>query len=374
MKYYSKEITIQDLVRLIDNNNIDLNPPYQRNFIWSTVDQSDLIDTIIKGWPLPSFFIYEKSNGKFEMVDGQQRSKTIYSFSKGIITSSKKTNRINITNLTDFDFFNYNLSVIFLSNISNQEDLREFYVLINKKGKLLNAAEVHKSEFFNSNFMKLANEVLSYQNFINLNLFTDALSRRLNDRDYVQELLGYLYLGIKDKKKHIETIFENDIDESEYESLKENFIKIIDIINELNNYYPIKSTRFKQKNDFYTFFSFINENSNLSFEVLLHQYKILLILDGKDDEGRQHIRPTNDACISLKQYAINCVSQSNSKNARQFRLSFFNNILKNEEIPPNESLIEVLEYLLSIEPKKDIKLKSIGKFELLDVEQYNKFS
>lgn len=372
MKYYSKEITIQDLIKLIDSNNIDLNPPYQRNFIWSTVDQSDLIDTIIKGWPLPNFFIYEKPNGKFEMVDGQQRSKTIYNFNKGLITSSKKTNRIDIKKLIDFDFLNYKLNVIFLHSINKPEDLREFYVLINKKGKLLNPAEVHKSEFFDTNFMKLANELLSYQKFINLNLFTDALSRRLNDRDYVQELLGYLYFGIKDKKKYIETIFENDIEDEEFEILKLSFIKVIDIINELNNYYPLKNTRFKQKNDFYTLFSFINENIDLNIETLLHQYKILLILDGKDNEGRQYIRPTNESCNTLKQYAINCVSQSNSKNARQSRLIFFDDILKNKVIPPNESLIEVIEYLSSIETDKNIKLKEVEGFKILDVEQYNK--
>jgi uncharacterized protein with ParB-like and HNH nuclease domain len=94
MDYTLKEFTIYQLFDLVDKDRIDLNPSYQRNFIWSPDDQRDLIDTILKGYPLPSFFLFIKSDGRYEMVDGQQRTKTIYRFIKGEITASRKMNKV----------------------------------------------------------------------------------------------------------------------------------------------------------------------------------------------------------------------------------------------------------------------------------------
>jgi hypothetical protein len=161
-------------------------------------------------------------------------------------------------------------------------------VLINKKGVHLNVPEVNRSEHFDKLFMKLANEVLEYQNLIDLDLFTEASIKRMNDRAYIEELLGYLLSGIKEKKKVVENIYKEDINENEYQELKNSFYSTIDKIAILNEFKLINKTRYKQKNDFYTLFSFINENPEVDVETLIYQYKILLLLDGVDklyDDG-----------------------------------------------------------------------------------------
>ena len=78
MKYSNLEWTIGELINLIESQKINLRPPYQRNFIWSSKDQILLIDSIRKGYPLPNFFILKNKDNTFEMVDGQQRAITIY--------------------------------------------------------------------------------------------------------------------------------------------------------------------------------------------------------------------------------------------------------------------------------------------------------
>ncbi len=369
MEYSFREFTISDLVSLIDSESIELNPDYQRNYIWSPNDQNYLVDTILKGYPLPSFFIYLDNNGKYEMVDGQQRSKTIYRFIKGQISSSKETGSRYFKDLNDTQILSYRLSFILLQNLAPIDNLRDFYVLINKKGVHLNDPEVNKSEHFDKLFMKLANEVLEYQNLIELDLFTEVSIKRMNDRAYIEELLGYLLLGIKDKKKVVENIFKEDINESEYKDLKNSFYTTIDKIAMLNEFKPINKTRYKQKNDFYTLFSFVNENLNLDVETLLYQYKILLLLDGVDKFGKQFIRPTNENCKSLKEYANNCVSQSNSSQARNNRLKFFNSILRNKNTEENETLIDVLNYLSEIFGDDKIELKDIGGYNIIDVDK-----
>lgn len=118
MEYSFREFTISDLVSLIDSESIELNPDYQRNYIWSPNDQNYLVDTILKGYPLPSFFIYLDNNGKYEMVDGQQRSKTIYRFIKGQISSSKETGSRYFKDLNDTQILSYRLSFILLQNLA----------------------------------------------------------------------------------------------------------------------------------------------------------------------------------------------------------------------------------------------------------------
>lgn len=367
MEYSFKEFTINDLVALIDKESINLNPDYQRNYIWTPNDQKFLVDTIIKGYPLPSFFVYLDKNGKYEMVDGQQRSKTIYRFVKGQITSSKLT---GIKLFKDFDpneILSYRLPFIVIENLAPTDNLRDFYVLINKKGVHLNVPEVHKSEHFDKLFLKLADEVLDYQNLIELNLFTEISIKRMNDRAYVEELLGYLKLGIKEKKKVVENIYKEDISQNEYVELREKFYGIIDRIAILNTIKPIRNTRYKQKNDFFTLFSFINENLDASQDLLNYQYQILLILDRTDEDGKQFIRPTNEDCDALKDYATHCVSQSNSTNARESRLLFFNSVLKNTDINKNDILIDVVNFLSDVYGADKIQFSKIDEYNLINV-------
>lgn len=370
MDYSLEEIKVTDLVELLDKGKIDLNPPYQRNFIWSPNDQKELVDSIIRGFPLPNFFLFEKNDGKYEMVDGQQRTTTIYNFAKGKITSSNKSGKIKINEVSE-DFFNYRLPVIIIKNIENPELLNEFYALINKKGKHLNVAELNKSEHSNSKFLKLANEALTFQNFIDLDIFTDASSKRMNDRAFVEELFGYLQFGIKEKKDTVNLSYKNDINSEEYLSLKNTFLKVIQTIHTFNSIKKIKNTRYKQKNDFYTLFTFINDNKDIDINTLNYQFKILLIIDKKDKEGRQFIRPTNEDCEPFREYANNCVSQSNSKYARLKRLQFFESMLKNQDIQKNEVLQEVMRYLSDIYGESKIDLKRVNNFQLLDIELLN---
>lgn len=370
MEYKFVEFTIKQLVDIIQNDKIDLNPSYQRNFIWGPKDQKELIDTILFEFPLPNFFIYKKPDGNYEMVDGQQRSKTIFRFVQGQISSSKKTSSQTFDKIDQEKFLSYKLPIVLIENLKPSESLKDYYVWINKKGIHLNPSEVNKSEFHDTNFLKLASEVLNYQNLIELDLFTDAVSKRMNDRSFIEELLGYLQLGIKEKKRSVELIYsEEDITDQEYIILNQKFQKIIDIIYEVQKVKPIKTTRYKQKNDFYTLFNFVNDNIEFPINLFQEQYNILIFIDGKDSEGRQHIRPTNDECEAFKNYALNCVSQSNSKTARDKRLEFFNAILKNENSINNEILTDVLNYY-NEEVGVSLSFKNVEGFDLIDVNNY----
>lgn len=365
MKYQNKEFTIRDLLELVDKNNIDLQPPYQRNFIWTPKDQRLLIDSILRGYPLPSFFMYKKDNGSYEMVDGQQRAKTISRFAKGLIGNSDK---LYIKNIDKDSFYSYRLNYIEISNLNPQtESLEEFYALVNKRGIHLNPAEVNKAFHHDSPFLKLVEEILDLPELQELEIFTDKTIIRMNDRGLIEELIAYLFRGITDKRNAVEDLFDSKKEVADrYEEIKTQSLQIITRINRLNKLKPINATRYKQRNDFYTLFCFVNEHFDFPDQILSYQYGILTFFD---EQG--FITPSNEDCEPFKEYALHCVSQSNSKNARLKRLEFFNAVLCNVNVANNEILEDIEEYLQERFNIDSIQWKRIEKYELLDVNQFN---
>jgi uncharacterized protein with ParB-like and HNH nuclease domain len=65
-----------------DRNKYKVDPTYQRpNNAWSTEDNQCFIDTILRGEPIPIFFLNCKTlENMFYVVDGQQRLNCISRF------------------------------------------------------------------------------------------------------------------------------------------------------------------------------------------------------------------------------------------------------------------------------------------------------
>lgn len=61
-------------------------PPFQRNFVWSSLQQERLIESIYMGLPIGAIIVNftEKESGcNGWLLDGQQRMTTIYSYMNG---------------------------------------------------------------------------------------------------------------------------------------------------------------------------------------------------------------------------------------------------------------------------------------------------
>lgn len=367
MNYLIKEVPISQLMQWIRAEKMNLHPPYQRNFIWSTRDQKLLIDSILKGYPLPNFFIYRNENGGYDMVDGQQRATTICKYVKNEFPDSKKRYYRDI----DQDkFMSYKLSITEICDVDESagESLEDFYSLVNKRGVHLNAAEVNKAQYHNAPFMVLVNEMMELQGLIELDIFSTKTVQRMNDRSLIEELVAYLFKkNVTDKRKAVEELLEADLDNKSIEDVKSEFKRVIDRLVFLNGIKPINSTRFKQRNDFYTWFCFLSKHKELPEEVLAAQYRFLTFIDEKG-----FIRPTNEDCETFKEYAYNCVTQSNSKAARQMRLAILEELLiaseSEEDIAPR--LADVCEFFEAEFDLREVSFIHIDKWKVIDTKQF----
>jgi uncharacterized protein with ParB-like and HNH nuclease domain len=76
---------VTDFVNWQKNGQLRLSPEFQRRSVWKVGAKSYLIDSIVKGMPIPIIFLRDKrSADQFEpireVVDGQQRLRTVLSF------------------------------------------------------------------------------------------------------------------------------------------------------------------------------------------------------------------------------------------------------------------------------------------------------
>lgn len=366
MKYFVEQKKISDLLEWIRTDKIDLHPPYQRNFVWTLKDQKQLIDSIMRGYPLPNFIVSLRKDDSYEMVDGQQRATTISKYVKNEFPNSNKQ---FFRDIDQKQFLNYTLvfEVIEEVDASKGESLEEYFSLVNKRGVHLNTAEVNQAQYHNAPFMIMVNRLMDLQGLSELDIFTSKTKQRMNDRSLVEELVAYLFVGeITEKRKAVDELLEATLDEKQIQEVSREFERILDILCVLNSEMaPLNNTRFKQRNDFFTLFVFVAKHKEIPLSVLIEQYRFVVFLDKKG-----YIRPTNEECDTLQEYARHCVTQSNSKYAREQRLEIMEDILiclEGDE--KSDRLSDVCEYLEGELEIDCIPFISLNGYEVVDTAQ-----
>lgn len=80
IKVRSDKMPVTLISSMIESQDIDMNPDFQRNLVWSNFQKSRLIESILLRIPLPMFYFAEDNEGKLSVVDGLQRLSTIKEF------------------------------------------------------------------------------------------------------------------------------------------------------------------------------------------------------------------------------------------------------------------------------------------------------
>lgn len=74
------DMSIGELVNLYRDDELQINPAYQRLFRWDSTRKARLIESILLGLPLPPIFVYQRADGVWELIDGLQRISTLLEF------------------------------------------------------------------------------------------------------------------------------------------------------------------------------------------------------------------------------------------------------------------------------------------------------
>ncbi len=76
----TKSFSLRNVLDMIDSDDLELAPDFQRNRVWKPRQKSRLIESLLLQIPLPAFYFAEDSDGLLRVVDGLQRLSTIHSY------------------------------------------------------------------------------------------------------------------------------------------------------------------------------------------------------------------------------------------------------------------------------------------------------
>ena len=76
----TKSPTIDLIVSRIKENEIDLEPDFQREQMWDTIRKSRLVESLLLRIPIPAFYVAADAEDRWKVVDGIQRLSSINSY------------------------------------------------------------------------------------------------------------------------------------------------------------------------------------------------------------------------------------------------------------------------------------------------------
>ena len=104
IKIDTKHVTVDLIMKRINQNELDLNPDFQRNSgIWDRTRQSRLIESLLLRIPIPVFYMAADNEDNWQVVDGLHRLDTLKSF---LITKTLSLQGLQY--LKDFQGCSYN--------------------------------------------------------------------------------------------------------------------------------------------------------------------------------------------------------------------------------------------------------------------------
>ncbi len=189
-----------------------LNPKFQRRAVWTPQSKSYLINTILLGLPLPVFFLRQNTDPQSkktirEVVDGQQRLRTIFDFIDNGFQLRKAQNEIyggcyfsELPEEIQAEFLNYELSVNVLVDLDDK-DVLDIFARLNSYGVKLNTQELINAKYFGY-FKQLVYSLgFGFTKYWEINkLFSNANIMRMKEAEFVSELLVMMLDGIQDLK------------------------------------------------------------------------------------------------------------------------------------------------------------------------------
>jgi Protein of unknown function DUF262 len=240
---------------------LNMRPPYQRNPVWQETQKAYLIDTILRGYPVPELYLQTSVTGQgleqHIIVDGQQRIRACLEFIDNEFTlgdDSEKYAGLSFDELNEDvkkQIFQYKFVVRQLPELDDVE-IREIFGRLNRNNMALNRQELRKATYWGE-FITSMTDLSQLSFWVNSGLFTTNDFRRMLDIEYISELAVALLFGPQNKKAQLDDYYATFEQEFPDKERVERAFNII--LAELTALLEWPTTlRWSRKVDFYTLF------------------------------------------------------------------------------------------------------------------------
>lgn len=278
----------QDVTWLLDlsrNNQLDLEPPYQRRSVWTLKDRQFFLDTIFRNYPSPSIFLHKTIDdvGKstYHVVDGKQRLETIFNFVDDKIRLSPNYGDVQLdgkkwSDLTEMPnirqrFWNYQITVDQLDfDVADTTVVNAVFDRLNRNSSKLTPQELRHAKYDGWLISEVETEA-TRDEWTTLGIVTKARTKRMVDCQFISELMLMVLenkvLGFDQRVLDQFYAKYDDLEESvpdlDEAAFRVRFDKLKDILLEMENIEHSVTQHAKGVGHFYTIWSVIALAQNL---------------------------------------------------------------------------------------------------------------
>lgn len=193
----SLDLSIDALVNRINRSTLVLQPEFQRDYVWSTGKASALVESVLMRIPLPVVYFAETQDGDWEVVDGQQRLTSLYSYVVGHFPDGTafRLGQMNVRSdlkgksfkdLTKTDqnaILNYTLRAVILQNDSHPDLKFEVFERLNCGSVQLKDAELRNC-MYRGPYNDMLNELAENPYLLKIR-HAEATHKRMEDRQLI---------------------------------------------------------------------------------------------------------------------------------------------------------------------------------------------
>ncbi len=217
---------------------IDTNPDYQRPAVWTKAQKQLLIDSILRDYDVPKIYLHEKGKDTYDVIDGQQRIRAIWSFYddefslpkdaepvNGIDIAGKKYSELDmdISSLID----SYSLDFVILDT-QNDDEIREMFLRL-QNGTSLKAQE--KRNAMPGRMRDFIRELTKHEFFSKVHFSNTRFTHDLVAAQMTAIALNGDICNIKDKDLNEMYVRYKDFDTSSTDA--KNIYRILDYLNRM---------------------------------------------------------------------------------------------------------------------------------------------
>jgi hypothetical protein len=266
LKFQAQVYRVNDILGWYQRHELRLAPEFQRRQVWTPRGRSYLIDSVMKGMPLPQFFIREivltkERRTVREVVDGQQRLAAILDFLEGKLTvlpmHSVEYARMKFDDMPEDvqkAILSFPLSVNILEGVEDA-DILEIFSRLNSYSMPLNRQEKLNAKYVGA-FKKCMAEMakLHLAFWQRHEIFSKQPIARMRDVEFTCELVAAMMLGLQNQKSVIDSLYKKYDDEfPQYTYINTRFAEMLQLCERLLGG-DIAGTEFKRASLFYSLF------------------------------------------------------------------------------------------------------------------------
>lgn len=209
---YGADYPVESLVKRMRSGDIFI-PHFQRGYVWSFLDASRFVETLLLGLPVPGIFLSkEYESQKLLVIDGQQRLRTLQYFYDGVFEPTNQVfalrgvqpqfKGLTYKSLPEEDRRRLDDSIIHLTIVKQDEpsdDDSSIYLIferLNTTGRILSPQEI-RACLYHGDF----NELLSQLNQDKAwrGIF-GKVNSRMRDQELILRFLALHFYGDKYEK------------------------------------------------------------------------------------------------------------------------------------------------------------------------------